>query len=555
MSYTVADLIAEILERCGIETAFGVISVHNIPMLDAISRRNRIRFVMARGELGAGHMADGYARAGGRLGLVVTSTGPGAANACAPLVEARFAGAPVLHITGQVPTRFIGRDCGTTHEVIDQAGMLASVSKAAFTVKTPGEAMGVFAEAVRVALSPRMGPVSVDVPIDVQKAEIQRPAALETFAPQPVVPPAPDEAALDQLARRVLEAKRPMLWLGNGAKAAGAEVLRLLEMGFGMVSSWNGRGTVPEDHPMSLCGLNGSGLPMVEDFYRTVDLMLIAGSRVRGHETAEFSVKLPDNRVQIDIDPRADGRTYSNELFVVGDAGAVLGGLADRIEGKLQIDPAYPEEVRRLKGVTRRAFAATLGPYQTFAEQLRAVMPRDAIWARDVTINHSTWGNRLFEVYDPTTSIYPVGAGIGQGLSLGLGAAMADGRKTVVMTGDGGFHLNLGELWTAIQENLDVTILVMNDNGYGVIRHIQDAVVGGRRRNETLAQPDLAELAKVAGLPFWRVSEPEAFGATVAKALAVTGPTLVEVDMVAIGPHPPYYPYGPKAEVLEEDRG
>ena len=141
-------------------------------------------------------------------------------------------------------------------------------------------------------------------------------------------------------------------------------------------------------------------------------------------------------------------------------------------------------------------------------------------------------------------------AGIGQGLSLAIGAALADERKTICMTGDGGLMLNLGELWTAVQEQLDITVLVMNDAGYGVIRHIQDAT-GARRTQETLVMPDLAALAAMAGMPFRRVSAPDAFGTALAEAVAVQGPSLVEVDMTAIGPHPPYFPYGPKAEPVD----
>ena len=171
-------------------------------------------------------------------------------------------------------------------------------------------------------------------------------------------------------------------------------------------------------------------------------------------------------------------------------------------------------------------------------------MPKDAIWVRDVTQSNTTWGNRIFPVYSPHQSVFPVGAGIGQGLSLGLGAAAAaNGRKTVVMTGDGGFFLNVGELWTAVQENLDLSIIVMNDRGYGVIKRIQDATAQGRRFFADLQGPDLGQLAALAGIPFWKVQSADAFGATVAKSIAHKGPSLVEVDMTAVGEFPAYYPF------------
>ena len=168
----------------------------------------------------------------------------------------------------------------------------------------------------------------------------------------------------------------------------------------------------------------------------------------------------------------------------------------------MKLDPAYRSDFAALKQAAQSDFLATLGVYGTFPEQLRRVMPKDAIWVRDVTQSNTTWGNRIFPVYSPHQSVFPVGAGIGQGLSLGLGAAAAaNGRKTVVMTGDGGFFLNVGELWTAVQENLDLSIIVMNDRGYGVIKRIQDATAQGRRFFADLQGPDLGQLAALAGIP------------------------------------------------------
>jgi acetolactate synthase-1/2/3 large subunit len=424
---------------------------------------------------------------------------------------------------------------------------MASSGKAAYRVRAPEDALGVLKRAVADAFSHPRGPVSVEIPIDVQRAAVQRPASLDLYT-LPEEPPLPPNAAeFEELVRLVAAARRPMLWVGRGASHAGQAVEKLLDLGFGMVTSWAGRGVVSEDHPRNLGGLNGAGLTAVETFYEGVDLMLVVGSRLRGHETVDFTTALPKNLVRIDVDPRADGRAYANTAFVQGDARTVLEALVKRLNGKMNIDPAFPDEFAHLKRTTREAFARSLGPYATFAEQLRAVLPRDTIWSRDVTINNSTWGHKLFPIHNPNTNIYPIGAGIGQGMCLGIGAALAPGgRKTAVLIGDGGFALSLCELWTAIQEQLDIVIIVANDSGYGVIRHIQDKAAGGRRRFDTLAAPDLGELAKVAGVPFWRVDRPDAFGSAVAEAVAATGPTLVEIDMTTIGHHPPYFPYGPR---------
>lgn len=289
-------------------------------------------------------------------------------------------------------------------------------------------------------------------------------------------------------------------------------------------------------------------MPVIPEFYKSVDLLLVVGCRLRGHETGEFGLKLPENIIQIDSDPMANGRTYRSNYFVCGDAAATLQALLPRIEGRLQVEPGYQAEFRALKQVAQRDFIGTLGVYGSFAEQLRKVMPRDALWVRDVTQSNTTWGNRIFPIYHPQQNVYPVGAGIGQGLQLGIGAAAAAGnRRTVVMTGDGGFFLNVGELWTAVQEKLDMTVIVMNDRGYGVIKRIQDVTQQGRRFFADLQGPDLGRLAAVSDIPFFKVDHADAFGDTVANALEVKGLTLVEVDMNAVGEFPAYYPFNQRS--------
>jgi len=546
-SYSVSSLIAEFLAAVDATVAFGIASVHNVAMLDAIGERGATRFVMSRGEMGAGHMADGYARASGSLGVVVTSTGPGAANAVPALLEARVAATPLLHLTAATATRFAGRGGGSVHDVPAQLTMLGAVCKSAYTIGKPQDAFAILVRAAVDALTPPMGPVSVEVPIDLQRAAVARPAALDAFQLPLPARPAPAAADVEELVRRVKSARRPLLWAGSGARHAGDAVRALMDLGFGLVTSWAGRGVVGEDHPMSLGALNGNGMQLIEDFYRTVDLMLVVGSRLRGHETVDFSVPLPSRRIQIDLDPVANGRTYPCEYFVCGDSRIALSSLAERLRNEsFRADPQFGREFQELKARSREAYRNSLGPYAGFAERLRKVTPRNAIWARDITIAHSTWGTRLFEVYG-RDSVYPVSAGIGQGLSLGIGASIgATGRKTVILSGDGGLAFNLGELWTAAQEKIDAVIIVMNDSGYGVIRHIQDATTGGRRRYCDLAGPELGKLAGLLGMPFWKAGSDAAFEQGVAEAMDVRGPSMVEVDMRAIGYAPRYYPYGPK---------
>ena len=530
---TTGDVVAAFLEACAVTAAFGVVSVHNLGVLDAIGRRDRLRFVPSRGEAGAVNMADGYARVRDSLGVAVTSTGTGCGNAAGALIEARSAETPLLHLTGQIDTPHLGRGHGYIHETARQLEMLDAVSKAAWRVTEPDSCAEVLRAAVATALTPPRGPVSVEIPADVQKQAARLPGDLSA-PPVRTAPPAADE--LDRLARRLAAARRPLLWLGGGARHAGPGARRLADLGVGIVTSVRGRGTVPEDHPLTLGAFNQS--PDVEAFYATSDLMLVVGSRLRSNDTRTYRLGLPSSRLQVDVDPAARGRlAYPTEGFVQGDAADVLDGLAEHLDGAFEPDPAFASDLRRARSAAESRLRSAVAPYDGLADALAAAMDRDALWVRDITVANSTWGNRLLRVYGPHAALHPAGGGIGQGLALAIGASVAaPGRKTVCLTGDGGLMLNAGELMTAVESGTDLTLLVMNDRGYGVIRNIQDAEYGGRRRYVDLATPDFGTLAAACGMAYRRVSSTAGFVPGVGDALAHPGPILVEIDMTAIGP-------------------
>lgn len=544
----VADLVAVLLERIGVEIAFGITSVHNVGLLDAIGRRERIRFVSARGEMGAAHMADGYARAAGRIGVLFTSTGPAAASAAPGLLEATVASTPMLHITGQSAVALIGRGTGAVHDVPDQLAMLKSVSKVAYRAATPEAVVPTLLRAVSEALTPPMGPVSVEIPIDVQRGHAKAGAALESLGLSIPTPAAAPSSAIPVAADLMAKAKRPLLWVGGGAREARPQIERLLGMGFCMITSWNGRGAIPESDPRTLGALNGVLSPIADSFCQGCDLLLVAGSRLRHQQTRDMRLALPQPIVQIDVDPLAQGRTYQSESFLCGDAAATLDALADALEGRIQVDPAFQAEFAAMKSEAVDDLRSRQGPYADFPCQLREVMPADALWVRDQTLNANVWGHHAFPLNSPRDSIFPVGGAIGIGLPLAIGAALGSGgRKTVMMAGDGGFFLNPGEIWTALQERADMVMIVMNDGGYGVIKHLQTASHGGRHFYTDVKSPSLEGLAELAGIPFRRVTAADRFGAAVADMLAFDGPSIVEVDMSRVGalPYTPL-PQGPR---------
>ncbi|MDR5752262.1 MULTISPECIES: thiamine pyrophosphate-binding protein [unclassified Caballeronia] len=528
---TVGELIAAFLEQCGVRTAFGVISIHNMPILDAIGQRGNIRYVGARGEAGALNMADGLARVSGGLGVAFTSTGTAAGNAAGAMVEALTAGTALLHITGQIETEYLDRDLAYIHEAPDQLSMLSSISKAAFRVRSVETALPTIREAVRVAQAAPSGPVSVEIPIDIQAAHIEWPADLA--APH-VTTLTHDSARVEQLADALVRAKRPLLWLGGGTRHARAAVERLVALGFGVVTSVQGRGVLPEDHPATLGAFNVH--PAVESFYRTCDAMVVVGSRLRGNETLKYKLTLPQPLYRVDADALADNRAYRNELFVHGDAASVLDDLATRLEGRLSIDPKFAGDLAAARETAVADVAKGLGPYKRLVESLQRAVGRDYNWVRDVTISNSTWGNRLLKVFQPRAGVHALGGGIGQGMQMAIGAALAESAvKTVCLVGDGGLMVNVGELVTAVQEKANVMIVLMNDQCYGVIRNIQDAQYGGRRMFVDLHQPDFAQFCASFGMTHRRISSLDHADDIIREGLAIDGPVLVEVDMLSVG--------------------
>ncbi|WP_213234392.1 thiamine pyrophosphate-binding protein [Caballeronia sp. NK8] len=528
---TVGELIAAFLEQCGVRTAFGVISIHNMPILDAIGRRGNIRYVGARGEAGALNMADGLARVSGELGVAFTSTGTAAGNAAGAMVEALTAGTALLHVTGQIETEYLDQDLAYIHEAPDQLSMLQSISKAAFRVRTVDTALPTIREAVRVALTAPAGPVSVEIPIDIQAAEIEWPADLA--APH-VGALTHDSLRVKQLADALTNAKRPLLWLGGGTRHAKSAVERLVKLGFGVVTSVQGRGVLPEDHPATLGAFNVH--PSVEAFYKTCDALVVVGSRLRGNETLKYKLALPQPLFRVDADALADNRGYRNDLFVHGDASRVLDELATLLEGRIRIDPAFAGDLAAARETAVAEVAKGLGPYRRLVDSLQRAVGRDYNWVRDVTISNSTWGNRLLKIFNPRAGVHALGGGIGQGMQMAIGAALSGAaKKTVALVGDGGLMVNVGELATAVQEKANVMIVLMNDQCYGVIRNIQDAQYGGRRMFVDLHQPDFAQFCASLGLAHRRITSLDQADDIVREGLAIDGPVLVEVDMLSVG--------------------
>lgn len=526
------DLLCDLLAHLGVDAAFGVVSVHNLPLVEALDRR--LRFVPVRHEAAAVNAADAYARVRGPVGVAVTSTGTGAGNAAGSLIEALTAHSPVLHVTGQIPLAHLGAGRGVIHETPRQAEMLAAVSVWVGTVGVTGGAPDVLGRAVTEALSPPGGPASVEWPIDLQHAP-----AVGAPRPSPRRPDPPDPAAVTEAARVISAARRPLVWFGGGAVRAREAAARFVDRTGAVVLTSNaGRGTLDERDPRVVG--NFASHPAVEPLLAEADLLVSVGTHFRSNETRDFRLALPRPHVQIDVDPAAVGRTYPADVGVVGDAAEVLDAIVAELADR-PVDPRWLARGAAVRAAARSALRRAIGAQAVICDVLRRVLPAPAVIARDVTIPSSTWGNRLLAVHDPRTNVYARGGGIGQGLAMAVGAAVAGASPVACIVGDGGLMVHPGELATLRQLDAPVVVLVFNDRGYGVLRNLQDAH-WGRRAGVDLWTPDMEALARAMDLPYRRVTDVRRFEDALRGALAAS-PAMVEVDVEAIGPMPrPFVP-------------
>jgi acetolactate synthase-1/2/3 large subunit len=534
---TGGDVLVEVMRRHGIDTAFGVISIHNLPLVEAVARD--LRFVEVRHEAAAVNAADAYARATGGIGVALTSTGTGAGNAAGSMVEALTAGSRVLHVTGQIESEFLGSSRGVIHEVPRQLQMLEAVSSYASTILEGNRVEEQLERALEHILQAPHGPASVEWPTDLQY--LARPENQLPFAPRPRRLEPVDESSLEEAVRLLRAAERPLIWVGGGAASAGEPLEELLRfVRGGLLTSNSGRGIVPEDHPQVIG--NFASDPGLRELLAEADLLLSVGTHFRSNETKSYHLPLPTPHIQIDIDPAALGRVYPADVAIEGDAYLVLNALVERLDSSAT-GPDWRTRVRETREKVREDLFAYIGGYADICRGIREVLPRESVVARDVTIPSSQWGNRLLEFYRRESNIFPVGGGIGQGLAMGIGASLGcPDAPTLVMVGDGGLAVHLGELASLAGARPWCTVVVFNDGGYGVLRNMQ-AANGFQRSGVDLFTPNFGDLAHSLDLPYWLVRDSTGFADVLRKAVATRGPAIIEVDVESLTPPPgPFVP-------------
>ncbi|MFJ5958376.1 thiamine pyrophosphate-binding protein [Paenarthrobacter sp. NPDC092416] len=529
---TGGDILVRVMRRHGMDTAFGVISIHNLPLVQAVDRE--LNFVAVRHEAAAVNAADAYARASGKIGLALTSTGTGAGNAAGSMIEALTAGSRVLHVTGQIDSEFMGGSRGVIHEVPRQLQMLHAVSGYARTIFNAKDVEADLEEAIAHLSSVPHSPASIEWPTDLQYLAL--PADQRPIYSQVKPLPGFDADLVAKSVRLLSRAKRPLIWAGGGAAGAEGGLSYLLHrLGAGLLTSNSGRGVVPEDDDLVIGNFASS--PGAARLIRESDLLLSIGTHFRSNETQHYALKLPTPHIQLDVDPATVGRVYPADLGLVGDSRTILEAIGNQLTTH-SVDPGWADQVRAVRLGVRAALTEYIGGYAEICNSIRRRLDRESVIARDVTIPSSQWGNRLLEMYSQETNIFPLGGGIGQGLAMGIGASIARPNvPTLVMVGDGGLAVHLGELASLRGSGVWCVVLVFNDAGYGVLRNMQKAN-GFAEAGVNLYTPDFDLVAQSLQLPFWRVRGPGTFDQALADALAVRGPALIEVDVAALDPVP-----------------
>ncbi|MFB6803251.1 thiamine pyrophosphate-binding protein [Peribacillus butanolivorans] len=532
--FTVADAIVKELVQAEVDVVYGIVSIHNMPIYDAMLREGSIRMVTSRGESGAVNMADAYARATGKLGVVLTSTGAGAGNGAGSLTETWNSGTPLLHITGEADSNYIGTDQRYIHEAKDQLKMMEGANKTAYLLKRPKQITPFMRKAIKEALTVPTGPVTISIPTNFQAQIIPQNQLIDV---ETVQNPEVKINIPADVVEKIATAKRPVIWAGNGVIASGAsEELQALvdQIQPAVVTSESGKGSIPENHP--LCIGNFAVTPQMEELLKKSDLLISIGVRFRGSETYSWTLPVPENHINIDLNPNAFNRNFDTLYTLVGDAKAVLHEINSALKNKeINPDAAFVDEVKSARQAVRDDLRSQIGPYGEVADIMREQLPENTILVTDVTIPGYTWGNKLFDIYEPRNYLYMTGGGIGQGLPMAIGAQIGQPEKPVVLiAGDGGFMVNAGEMITAIQEDTPIIVLLFDDGGYGILRYYQEAAYG-RITSVDLKNPDFVMMAKSMGFESEKVRSVDEFKEGLANAIASKKPYMVVVDVEAVG--------------------
>jgi acetolactate synthase-1/2/3 large subunit len=513
------------LEREGVDVAFGIPGVHSLEMYDALLDSD-IDHVTGRHEQGVGFMADGYARATGRVGVALVITGPGLTNIATPVGQAYSDSVPMLVISTANETNEGDRGKGHLHETKDQQGVMESIAAYSERVERVADAPGAIADAFEYLDTHRARPVHVELPTDVLERE--EPADLVDRPPAAL--PSPDTDRLDDAVSRLAAAEDPLLVVGGGAAGAAAEIRRLVEeLRVPVVTTTAGRGVVPTDHELCL----GASIrhDAAADYAASRDVVLALGTELSAQETG--SVDLPAELVHVDVDYTNFGNNHDTALGIVGDCGAAAAHVRERAT----------DRGVRFEGTGAGVAAARPAPVAETADEdprhrvlaaLRGALDDDAVVVNDMTKLCYEAASR-FPMCEPGSFLFPRGYGtLGYAPPAAFGAAVgAPDRQVVGLVGDGGFLFTVGDLATAVRYDLGVPIVLLNDDSYDILEDVQRRDYG-RTMGTDIENPEFVPLARSFGAEATRIETadleaelPEALDA----AFDRDTPTVIEVPV------------------------
>lgn len=527
MKYNGAQLIIALLEQEGITQIAGIPGGANLPLYDALYTSS-IEHILARHEQGAGFIAQGMARATGKPAVCFATSGPGATNLITALADAKADSVPVIAITGQVPTNLIGTDA---FQEIDMYGMTIPITKHNFLPRSAEELLTVIPEAFKIARSGRPGPVLIDVPKDVQKEIIELESLPEKTEPSRELSPEPEQ--IKKAAEMIQKAKKPVLYIGGGITHSGAqELLAALarKNSIPVTTTLMGLGNFPAGDELFIGMLGMHGFPYTNYILKETDLLITLGARFDDRATGKLNTFCKEAKIiHIDIDGSEIDKLKQSHLSITADVACALEALLPLVEENGREE--WQEEINRMRtGFPAAGFPSTPTHPVSIIEKIQESFPEDTIITTDVG-QHQMWSAQAFKSQTKRTFLTSGGLGtMGFGLPAAIGASLAlPEREVICITGDGSFLMNIQELATLAELNLNVTVIIFNNGHLGLVRQQQEMFYNSNYiASRFTFTPDFSGIAREFGITGYKANTNSDFFEHIEQARGRRGPCLID---------------------------
>ncbi len=533
-----ADEIVGILKEAGVDVAFGIPSIHNMRLYEALRKDSSIRHILCRQETMAAHMADGYARAGHRLGVVISSTGPGTGYMVPAIHEAWGSCSPVLMITTNIKAAKIGRGFGALHELQEQDTLFSHITKAAMTVRSENEVQALTREAIHTALSGRPGPVYLEVSTDL----LDRPISSEVDEDSGKGDEGGGLPDLEAVVALISRAKQPLIVVGSGgiSPEVAAHINTLAEtLAAPVMSTVSSKGTMAEDHPLAFGNITRKGV--IREIIASCDVTLVIGSRLREVDAKRRGMAF-SQLIHVDWDAQWIDKNFPAEVALIGDIPGILKEILHRLEPASLSD----QRLMWIKEMRKRLEAELIKIREAhvemqYLEVIRGSLPRESTLVIDNT-QLGYWAEYFYPSYSQGGLVAARGsATIGFAFAAAMGVKTACPEKPVMaLIGDGGFLYGAQELATCMRHKIGFPVIVVNDNAYGVIAYLQRGAYQEVYESD-LTNPDFVALARAYGAEGTRVDSPSALDAALKKAFASEGLWVIELVTPSVEPPFPRY--------------